>query len=128
MLYSIAIDMRRYYLLWASLSYLLLSLVAFIAGLVLQNLLFPSARTAAAGWLLYMIPFIALASLLVGVLLSYLRYRMRACCLCPWVIMVLSMSYGVIISWGYWMVWLSMLIATLLFYRWTGRLVRLKAG
>lgn len=109
--------MRWRYVLWGSLSYMLLSLVAFVAGLVLQNWLFPSARTAAAGWLLYFTPLIAIASLIVGALLSYLGYRVHAARGRFIVIFLLSLGYGVLISWGYWMVWLTMLVVTLVFYQ-----------
>lgn len=58
--------------------------MAFIAGLILQNAFLPSARTA-AGWLLYLIPLIALVNLGVGVVLSYLGYCLCASHLRPWV-------------------------------------------
>ena len=62
-------------LIVGSLSFGCFTVLAFAGGLVLQHLLFPTAATAAAGWLLFLTPIIGLIALVLGVLIGYLMVR-----------------------------------------------------
>ena len=95
----------------------LLIIIAFLSGITLQNLLFPTARTAAAGWLIFFMPMLGLPALLIGAWMGYLirkgeQYAQRARYFTY--VMIIGLLVAIGISWGFWLVTVFVLIAAYL--------------